>query len=123
MKSHDVARMLMQLAKVLRKAPNVELSELNFAHHAKLRKGDVAIGLSTLVELAKIDKSQWLSLIYEHNLPVEIRPRDASRDILGKVLKYLEEHPEAQQKLKDSVNNNSQASPELMRALSLLLKG
>lgn len=122
MKTHDVAKILIQLGRMLRKAPNVELSELNFTQPAKLKKGDVAVGLSTLVELAKIDKSQWLSLTYEYNLPIEIRPRDASRDILGKVLKYLEEHPEAQQKIKDSVNNNSQASPELMRALSLLLK-
>ena len=123
MKSHDVANILRQLAKILRDAPNIELSELTISQPHQLKTSDMAIGLSTLVELAKIDKSQWLALITEYNLPVEIRPKDASRDILGKVLNYLEEHPEAQQKLKDSVNKDSQASPELMRALSLLLKG
>jgi hypothetical protein len=123
-KSHDVAKMLMQLARILQKAPNVDLSDLSLTQPQQLKMGDMAIGLTTLVELSKIDKRQWLSLIVEYGLPIEIRARDSSRDILGKLLKYLDEHPEAQKKLKESVYKRpSEASPELMEALSLLLKG
>src|SRR5712691_7134220 len=50
----------------------------------------IAVNLSTLAELARIDKRQWLNFAREYHLPIETRPRDAARDILGKVLVYLE---------------------------------
>jgi hypothetical protein len=64
-----------------------------------------------------------MELIRENGFPIEIRPRDASRDIFGKLCAYLESNPQAQEKLKASVNKTSgKSSPELMRALATLLK-
>jgi len=83
----------------------------------------MAVSLSTLVDLARIDKQQWLSFIEENHFPIEFRQRDAARDILGKLLAYLEENPDAREKLKAIATKKSgQASPELMKALAYLLK-
>jgi hypothetical protein len=128
MKTHEAAQLLMQLAKILRRAPNVELSNFELNNFNRLfteqsNSDEVVIGLSTLVELSQVDKNQWLSLIREYQFPIAVRPRDASRDILGKLLRYLDENPEARKKLKENVKKKtSHASPELMNALEILLK-
>lgn len=84
---------------------------------------NMAVNLDTLIDLAKIDKSQWLTFIQENGFPISTRSRDASRDLLGKVLRYLEENTEARAKLKENVmRRTGQASPELMKALSVLLR-
>jgi hypothetical protein len=83
----------------------------------------IAVNLSTLAELARIDKSQWLSFVKDYSIPVEARPRDAARDILGKVLNYLESNPEARKQLKERATKRAaETSPELMRAFAFLLK-
>ena len=88
------------------------------------RSSNMAVSLSTLVDLARVDKQQWLSFIEENQFPIDTRPRDAARDILGKLLVYLEQNAEARQKLKAIATRKSggQASPELMKALAYLLK-
>jgi hypothetical protein len=64
-----------------------------------------------------------MELIHENNFPIDIRPRDGSRDIIGKLFAYLEENPLAQEKLKSSATRStSKSSPELMKALSTLLR-
>jgi hypothetical protein len=83
----------------------------------------MALSLSTLVELSRVDKRQWLALIDELGFPIEIRPRDASRDIIGKLLTYLESNESARERLKTkAASKGAQASPELMKALNSLLK-
>lgn len=127
MKTHEFARALRQMADVLTSAPNMELREVQVASADSIRKGqqtsNIAVSLSTLVDLARIDKQQWLTFIEENQFPIEARPRDAARDILGKLLVYLEENPAARQRLKAIATKRSgQASPELMKALAYLLK-
>jgi hypothetical protein len=62
-----------------------------------------------------------MSLIQSHGFPIVIGPRDSSRNILGKVLKYLETNPAAQLKLqavsKDAKNKSSPALERALRAL------
>jgi hypothetical protein len=71
----------------------------------------------------RLDKQQWLNFAREYHLPIETRPRDAARDILGKVLAYLESNPEARKELKEKATKRvSETSPELMRAFAFLLK-
>ena len=126
MKTHEFARALQLLARALKNAPNVEVDgfEQFFNAPVKWQASDkIAVNLNTLVELSRIDRHQWLALINQHGFPIELRPRDASRDILGKLLRYLEANPTAREKLRQSVSSKvAQASPELMRALSFLLK-
>jgi hypothetical protein len=125
MMTHDLARALGILAKVLREAPNSDIKELEHAFSQPRlvqNTSNIAVNLSTLVELSRVDRQQWMSLITEYGFPISMRPRDASRDILGKLLRYLEENPAARQKLKAGVIGKGQASPELMKALAVLLK-
>jgi hypothetical protein len=125
MMTHDLAVALTILAKALKAAPNVEVSQLDLSKRAEriTTKEGLAVNLSTLAELSRIGRPQWLELITENHFPIDVRPRDASRDILGKLLKYLEATPEARERLKKSATRTTaQASPELMRALASLLE-
>jgi hypothetical protein len=124
MKSHDFAQALTLLARLLKSGPDVELSQLQVgAVSDSYSNRDLALNLSTLVSLSSVNKQKWMELIRENGFPIEIRPRDASRDIFGKLCAYLESNPQAQERLKASVNKTSgKSSPELMRALATLLK-
>lgn len=125
MNTHDLANALSTLAKVLRAGPNMDITDLKSVQSKTPRSSaEIAVNLSTLIELSKIDKARWAELISEYNFPIEIRPRDASRDVLGKLFNYLDENPSAQERLKISATRGSgTGSPELMRALGTLLKG
>jgi hypothetical protein len=124
MRTHQLAKALRVLANALEAAPNEELTEdlLKPQLAIPFDNSTLAVSLSTLTNLARIDKKQWLMFITENKIPVQWRERDASRDILGKVLAYLEKNPDAQERLKQSVRKkSSQTSPELMRAFAFLL--
>lgn len=125
MKTHDLADAMEALARVLRNAPNMTLNDL--AVHERSEPfpdaSSIPVALSTLVSLAKFDKSQWENFIKEFNLRIEVRPRDASRDVIGKILRALEQNPEARNRLVHRAQDNrSRTSPELMKALQLLLR-
>jgi len=125
MKSHELAQALTTLSRLLKSGPNVEISQLKiremFDSHSNR---DLALNLTTLVSLASVDKQRWIDLIKENNFPIEIRPRDGSRDIFGKLCTYLEANPVAQEQLKARATRpvHGRSSPELMKALATLLK-
>ena len=125
MKSHQVAKVLRKLSEMLERAPDSDLDEM-FVSNRKatpVSTSQIAVNLSTLAELARLDKQEWITFVREYNLPIEARPRDAARDILGKVLTYLESNPEARRALKERATKRvSETSPELMRAFAFLLK-
>ena len=126
MKTHELAYALTQLAKLLREMPNMELGSVRLIPEGQVLISDdksIAVNLHTLVQLSSIDKQQWITFIEEQGYKIDVRPRDASRDVLDKLLKYLEKDSEAREKLKNSIGDKaSKASPELLRALSTLLK-
>jgi hypothetical protein len=125
MKTHDLAKALRSVATLFENAPNVALEQISVTskHTGELSSSQLAVNLSTLVELSRVDKQQWIGFIKELGFPLEIRARDASRDILGKLLNYLEDNRTAREQLKTkAAARGSQASPELMKALSSLLK-
>lgn len=125
MKNHQVVKILRKLSEVLEQAPDADLDKLFISDHisAPVVTSQIAVNVATLAELARIDKQQWLAFIREYHLPIESRPRDATRDILGKVLTYLESNAQARQTLKESATKRvSETSPELMRAFAFLLK-
>jgi len=125
-KTHLLAKSLSELARVLRKLPNVELNELqdvvNTSRSSAHPEDDVAVSLDALVGLARVDKQRWHDFIKDHRFPIEVRPRDASRDILGKLLKYLESNPRALQKLKARSKRRMEPSSELLQAFETLLR-
>lgn len=126
MNTHDLAKQIGNLAKALRQLPDMPIEELGFLNGPRTRvidQSSIPIALSTLVALNEIDKRQWISFIHENRFPIEIRARDASRDILGKLLKFLEQNPEARGRLTNAAQRERTSTvPELRRALDLLLK-
>ncbi|WP_417819049.1 hypothetical protein [Tritonibacter scottomollicae] len=124
MKTHEMAKALSELAKVLRAMPNVEAQNL-----PKLLEGrkegqtaEIAVSLSTLASLASYGKTEWVAVIKDFDLPIEVRPRDAARDVLGKLLTYLEENKEARVKLSSEAKSRAKSSNEVSSALQFLLK-
>lgn len=124
MKTHDLARQLTSLAKALKALPNMEVDGLSklVPTNSAVSDESIAMGLTTMAALSDIDKQQWHMFIQQHKLPIEIRPRDASRDIIGKILTYLQNDREASQRLARSAAEKPTTSPELQRALQLLLR-
>lgn len=126
MKTHQFAKALRTLASVLQSGPDIDLKELTLSKsgvQSSLPGEDLSIALSTLASLSRIDKKQWASLIIDYNFPIEIRPRDASRDILGKLLRHLETNPAAFHTLRESAKQSSgKTSSALKRAFEVLLR-
>jgi len=89
----NILKALAEVAGVLQRGPNAELEHL----FGVKKGGDVAASLKSLVALSKYDKKRWLTLIDEFGLPIELNIKASSRDIVGKVLAYLDAHPEALQ--------------------------
>lgn len=128
MKTYEFANALSQMAKILKSMPNQEMDNLSFQSLDKIGSGNkkekAVVGLHTLATLSKIDKSQWLDLIEEHDFNIPIRPRDANRDIIGKLLSYIDKNESAQESIKKSAEKSGgMPSSELSKALSLLMGG
>jgi hypothetical protein len=125
LKSHDVAKALAELTQILKASPNSEIGKLQLTEPVKNKMGSsqIAVSLDILISLATIDKSEWLNFASEMSLPMEFRPRDGSRDILGKIFRYLEENQEAREKIKAKVRQKSsiEGSDSVIKALSLLI--
>lgn len=125
MKTQEAAKLLTSIALALRNSPYETIEGLAEGRNRKVdvQSVDVPRALSMLVALSSFDKAQWMQVIRDNNFPIEVRPRDASRDIMGKILNYLEADPEARAKLAKSTNRpRSSTSTELAQALEFLLK-
>jgi hypothetical protein len=125
MKTHDIARSLEQLAAFLRAAPNMQLSDASLRkgdHSSEVRMRDIAVNLSTLAELSRLNKREWQGVITHYALPVPIKTTDSTRDLLGRLLNYLEKNPQERERLrKEASPSSAEASPELLRAFKVLL--
>lgn len=125
MKTHELAKQLSALSKALKILPNMNIEDLGSLGRPSRTLSDdsIAMGLTTLAALSDVDKTQWQNFILDHQMPIDVRPRDASRDILGKILTYLQANKDARRRLANSsANRPSSTSPELQRALQLLLR-
>lgn len=123
MKIRALARSLRTLADWLDMMPDQSLEELEVAPRRDHPTGEaLALNVSTLAGLSRLDRSEWIAFILEHEFPIEVRPRDASRDILGKLLKYLEREPEAVVYLQQKGASSASGNSDLSRALKALLK-
>lgn len=131
MKTHDFAEALKLFANILKKSPNMDLSELGIfdtsftkiSNKNSTQKNDLPIALNALISIKDFSKQDWINFIEEFQMEIEISARDSSRNILGKVLHYLENNPELRQKIKKkSENKDVIASESLLKAFSSLLK-
>ena len=125
MKTHNLAKALEQLAVILKNSPNVELDSFTFkpkTKHKELSKEEIALNITTLLALSKVKKPTWVEFIEENKWPINIQYRDSSRNLIGRILKYLDGNPEAMKTLKNKTSGSKgQASTELLNALSSLM--
>lgn len=123
MKTHELAKGLTSLSKILRSLPNQELNK--FADGVASLKtsvnSEVGMSLSTLAAFSKYSKSDWEKVITDFDLPLQIRPRDASRDVMGKILTYLADNESERKRIATKSQKNGDGPSELSSALSFLL--
>lgn len=130
MKTHELAKSLNILSRLLLNGPNVYLDELeemsSYVSAEKRRnatlKGNEGAALALLANLASYTKTQWVEIINEFGLDVPIKKTDSTRDLLGRILKHLNDNQTAKDKLVQGVQRGkANVSPELMKALSILM--
>jgi hypothetical protein len=124
MKTHALAKTLRTLADIFEQSPNIELSKFGDtpSEKSELDTKQVAINLRTLHSLSKINKQDWLRLINEYGFSINIEPRDSSRNIIGRVLSYLDANPQAIDTLKQKSKESPGSPSALNRALDILLQ-
>jgi hypothetical protein len=124
MKSHIFAGALVIWAEKLKAGPNVEISDLTLATNqqpAPLSTQNMTVGLSLLLQLSKVNKQEWAQFVREHSIPINVEQRDSSRNVLGKLLNYLENHPEARKNVNAKSLSSGETSPKLAKALQVLM--
>jgi hypothetical protein len=125
MKTHEVAKTLSLLAQALRNGPNVPLEQLGRSGSLRTKPdpSSIPMALSALVALSQFDKAQWRAMVKEYGFPIEVRTTESTRDIVGKILRHLEQDEDARRRLRSAAQRSkSDISPELMNALNFLLK-
>jgi len=137
MKTHELAKALTQLSRVLKAGPNIEFEELtNLSTYLSSKKppqstrsksvepdlSEKGAGLLLLTKMANNNKKDLVELANDLQIPLEVRPADAVRDVLGKMLKHINENPEVQKRLSTvDAKNSPAANSTLARALSILM--
>ena len=129
--THTLAKSLRRLASLLLAGPNVLVDDLHSILDLKSIRSEptsasqnnirgpssIFEGLQTLSKVSKADLVNFISL---NKIPIQFRDRDASRDILDKLIRYFGEHPEAHTILKKRAEEIPSSSP-LRKALDFLL--
>ena len=137
MKTHELAKALTQLSRVLKAGPNIEFEELtNLSMYLSSKKpapssrkrpaetsdAEKGAGLALLAQMSNYNKKDLIELADALHIPLEVRPADAVRDVLGKILKFINENPEVKERLAMR-HNSDEPSPtsSLAKALSILM--
>lgn len=126
MKTHDFAKSLNLMAKILRAGPNVELAEYDLArlqsNGPSTREPDLPQALMVVSVLAKFRKPDWVSVIHDYGLDIEIKKTDSVRDLLGRFINYMASNPNEVRRFTSEVQTGAVSpSAELSEALSILL--
>lgn len=132
MKAHDLAKSLNYLARLLKAGPNVELDEIyNLSAHlsripsrltSKRERDGNGGALALLAAMSSLSKPEVLEMAHDLQIPIEVRKADAVRDIIGKILKYIQDNPEVRDRLvRKSIQNSEGDAPRLARALAILM--
>lgn len=124
MKTHAISKILRSLADILEKNPNVELSELDLQpkERRKMNKDQIAVNLETLHALSRIKKPDWMEMINDYGFNIDIATRDSARNIIGKLLNFLDSNPDAINKLRTRSRETLDRPSPLSQALDILLK-
>lgn len=122
MKTHQLAKALRTLSSILEQGPNVDIEKFNSCIKNDLSNREIAVNLKTLYSLSKINKQDWIKLIDDFGFKIDIQQRDSSRNIIGKILNYIDANPSAIDTLKIKAKESSSSPSALNKALDILLK-
>lgn len=83
---------------------------------------EIKVNIGTLIKLGSLDKNEWINFAKINSIKIDTRTKDSSRDILNKILRYLDNNPSVKEKIeKDAEASTTVHSPELTKALKILL--
>lgn len=125
MKTHSLAKELIALGETLLEGPNIETKNLLVGDLRASRESEaeMAFGITTLAQLSKHTRSEWVQFASEHSLPIRFNERDSSRNIMGKIMTYLADNEHEIKRIRETVRASSTPSNRLNQALNTLLKG
>ena len=125
MKTHSLAKELIALGEALLRGPNIDTKNLNLDGLPTSQSNDeaeMAFGITTLAQLSKYSRSEWVQFAEDHKIPVSYNPRDSGRNIMGKIMSYLANNDMEIQRVRESVSLGRGSSNRLNQALNTLLK-
>ena len=128
MKTHELAKALNMLAKILRASPNTELANFDPVRIKRSRsqdmpeRTDLPAALMVMGALAKYRKADWTTVIQEFGLDIPVKKTDSVRDLMGRFMSYMARNPDELTKFSKKTNRQPEGySAELSHALSILL--
>ena len=127
MKAHSLGRELIALGESLLAGPNIETRNLAITDVRELKQAsgpsaEMAFGITTLAQLSRFSRSEWVSFVAEHQIPIVFNERDSGRNIMGKIMSYLADSDAEIERIRTSVAQPG-SSNRLNQALNTLLKG
>ena len=125
MKTHSLAKELIALGQALLHGPNIDTKNLNLGDvptSPDTDEAEMAFGITTLAQLSKYSRSEWVQFAEDHKIPVSFNQRDSGRNIMGKIMSYLASNDNEIQRVRESVEQGRGSSNRLNQALNTLLK-
>lgn len=127
MKTHSLAKELISLGEALLRGPNIDSKKLGMIDLSTTPNGseteaEMAFGITTLAQLSKYKRVEWVQFAEDHSIPVQFNERDSSRNIMGKIMSYLANDEQEIQRVRQSVSHSKSSSNRLNQALNTLLK-
>lgn len=127
MKTHSLAKELIALGEALLQGPNIDSKKLGMIDLSSTTKdsdseAEMAFGITTLAQLSKYTRVEWVQFARDHSLPVNFNERDSARNIMGKIMSYLANDEHEMQRVRQSVSQAKPSSNRLNQALNTLLK-
>lgn len=127
MKTHNLGKELIALGEALLRGPNIDTKYLEFADRVRSagpadNSAEMAFGITTLAQLSKFSRSEWVNFTREHKIPIVFNERDSGRNIMGKIMSYLADSEGEIERIRTSVARPG-SSNRLNQALNTLLKG
>lgn len=127
--THELADLLVMLARMLRSMPDGPMEE-EFRRKRFRDKEQKSFAfnepsaLIALVGFSKFTKNDWVSFIHELDIPIQIDSKNASRDLMGKIINYFADHPEGRAKLRSISRRGSrgETSQALLEAFNVLMR-
>ncbi|WP_323789954.1 hypothetical protein [Thalassovita sp.] len=125
MKTHSLAKELIALGEALLNGPNIDTKKMSLGdlpHSPGADEAEMAFGITTLAQLSKFSRNEWVQFAEDHQIPVSFNQRDSGRNIMGKIMSYLAHDDTEIQRVRDSVQKGRGSSNRLNQALNTLLK-